>query len=69
MLVQRRRNKAAALKLLRKLLKSQGIHPETITTDKLASYRPAIRNLGLTDRQRPGDMRANNRAENSHLHI
>lgn len=34
MLVQERRNKAAALKLLRKLLKNQGIHPETITTDK-----------------------------------
>ena len=28
MLVQKRRNEAAALKLLRKLLKNQGIHPE-----------------------------------------
>jgi len=37
-LVQKWRNKAAALKLLRKLLKSQGVHPETIVTDKLASY-------------------------------
>ena len=35
-LVQKRRNKHAALKLLRRLLKNQGIHPETITTDKLA---------------------------------
>jgi putative transposase len=69
MLVQRRRNKHAALKLLRKLLKRQGIHPETITTDKLASYRAAARDLGLTDRHRPGGMRANNRAENSHLPI
>src|SRR3974390_2479024 len=40
-LVQKRRNTAAALKLLRKLLKSQGIHPEEIVTDKLASYRAA----------------------------
>jgi putative transposase len=67
MLVQRRRNKHAALKLLRRLLKRQGIHPETITTDKLASYRAAARELGLAARHRPGGMRANNRAENSHL--
>jgi putative transposase len=68
-LVQKRRNKAAALKLLRKLLKTQGIHPESITTDKLASYCAAIRDLGLTARHRPGGMRENNRAENSHLVI
>ncbi len=68
-LVQERRNKAAVLKLLRKLLKNQGIHPETITTDKLASYSAAARDLGLTDRHRPGGMHANNRAENSHLVI
>ncbi len=40
-LVQKRRNKAAALKLLRKLLKNQGNHPETVVTDGLASY-PAL---------------------------
>ena len=57
------------LKLLRQLLKNQGIHPETITTDKLASYRATLRELGLTDRHRPGGMRANNRAEYSHLPI
>jgi len=68
-LVQKRRNKAAALKLLRKLLKSQGVHPETIVTDKLASYRAAARELGLSGRHRPGGMRENNRAENSHLVI
>ena len=53
-LVQKRRNKHAALKLLRRLLKNQGIHPETITTDKLASYGAAVRVLGLTARHRPG---------------
>ena len=68
-LVQKRRNKHAALKLLRRLLKNQGIHPESITTDKLASYRAATRDLGLTGRHHPGGMRANNRAENSHLPI
>ena len=35
-LVQKRRNKVAALKLLRRLLKNQGIHPEVIVTDGLA---------------------------------
>ncbi len=68
-LVQKRPNKHAALKLLRKLLKNQGIHPETITTDKLASYGAAVRELGLKGVHRPGGMRENNRAENSHLAI
>ena len=68
-LAQKRRNKHAALKFLRRLLKNQGIHPEAITTDKLASYRAAVRHLGLTGRHRPGGMRENNRAENSHLAI
>ncbi len=69
MLVQKRRNKAAALKLFRKLLRNQQVHPETIVTDKLASYRAAAKALGLSDRHKPGGMRANNRAENSHLPI
>ena len=66
-LVQKRRNAAAAMKLLRRLLKHQGIHPETISTDKLASYRAALRKLGILDKHRAGGMRQNNRAENSHL--
>jgi transposase-like protein len=53
----------------RKLLKKTGLHPETITTDGLASYRAAMRELGLIKRHRLGGMRANNRAENSHLTI
>ena len=40
-LVQKRRNRHAALKLLRRLLKNQGVHAESIITDKLASYRAA----------------------------
>ena len=68
-LVQKRRNTKAAVRLLRKLLKHQGIHPETIVTDKLASYRAAARELHLSDRHRPGRMLGNNRAENSHLVI
>lgn len=68
-LVQTRRNTAAAMKLFRKLLKNQGVHPETATTDGLGSYRAALRSLGIVDRHRPGGMRENNRAENSHLPI
>ena len=60
---------AAALKLLRRLLKNQGVHPETITTDGLASYGAAVSDMNLTNRHRPGGMRENNRAENSHLVI
>ncbi len=69
MLVQERRNKGAALRLLRKLLRNQGVRPDAIITDKLASYRAAARDLGLADRHQPGGMRENNRAENSHLPI
>ena len=67
--VQKRRNTKAALRLLRKLLKNQGIHPETFTTDKLASYGAALRKLGCGERHRPGQMLPSNRAENSHLVI
>ena len=68
-LVQRRRNKRAAEKLLRKLLKNQGIHPEMMTTDKLPSYGAAMKVLGFVDHHKPGGMRENDRAENSHLPI
>jgi putative transposase len=68
-LVQKRRNAHAAIRLMRRRLKNQGIHPETVTTDKLASYRAALRKLGILDRHRSGGMRQNNRAENSHLPI
>lgn len=62
MLVQERRNKGAALRLLRKLLRNQGGRPEAIMTDKLPSYRAAARDLGLAEGHRPGGMRQNNRA-------
>lgn len=68
-LVQKRPSRAAALKLLRRLLKSRGTHPETIPTDKLASYGAAVRELGMRSVHRPGGLQANNRAENSHLPI
>ncbi len=64
-LVQKRRNKAAAVKLMRKLLKKQGFAPEVIVTDKLRSYGAARTEIGLSARHEQG-LRRNNRAENSH---
>ena len=66
--VQSRRNKKAALKLIRKLLKNQGFVPDTIVTDKLPSYGAALKDLGLSKRHEFGG-RKNNRAENSHLPV
>src|ERR1700739_1145889 len=43
MLVQRRRDSRAALRLMRKLLKKQGFAPKSPTTDKLGSYAAAVR--------------------------
>ena len=68
-LVQKRRNTKAAMRLFRKLLKNTGVRPERISTDRLASYRAAARELGISRRHRPGRMIGNNRAENSHLPI
>ena len=65
-LVQKRRKKCAALKLLRKLLRKQGYVPDEIVTNGLASYGAALDTLGGRSRHRPGRLRDNNRAENSH---
>ncbi len=64
-LVQSRRNKAAAKKFLRKLLKGCEYVPRVIITDKLGSYGAAKREClpGVEHRQ-SGYL--NNRAENSH---
>jgi putative transposase len=64
-LVQSRRNKKAALKLVRKLLKKQGYLPSIVVTDKLPSYGAALKDLGLSRLHDFGG-RKNNRAENSH---
>jgi len=47
MLVQRRRDTRAALRLMRKLLKKQGFAPKLLVTDKLRSYASALRRLRL----------------------
>jgi putative transposase len=64
-LVQSRRNAKAAKRLLRKLLKKQGMAPRVMITDKLASYAAAKKTVmpSVEHRQHKG---LNNRAENSH---
>ena len=64
-LVQRRRDRRAAVRLMRKLLRKQGFAPKKVTTDKLPSYGAAFRHLGLGCHHEQG-LRQNNRAENSH---
>ena len=43
--------------------------PDAIVTDGLKSYPAAMKVLGCIDRHRPGRLRDNNRAENSHLAV
>src|ERR1700761_5930908 len=59
------RDKAAALKFMKRLMKRHG-SARTVTTDGLRSYSAAMKELGNADRQEVGRW-ANNRAENSHL--
>jgi len=64
-LVQSKRNKHAALKLMRKLLKKYAFVPERLVTDDLRSYSSAAQDLGIERRHERGRWK-NNRAENSH---
>jgi putative transposase len=54
LLVQRRRNKTAAVKLMRKLLKKQGFAPDVLVTDKLRSYSAGKSEIGLSARHEQG---------------
>ena len=66
--VARRPATKAALRLLRKLLKNQGIKPTRMVTDRLGSYGAALKLLGIKHLQDVGG-RKNNRAECSHVPI
>ena len=63
--VTKKRDKKAALKFLKKSMRSCD-RPEVIVTDKLRSYGAALKDIGSADRQETGRWE-NNRAENSHL--
>jgi len=62
--VTKTRDKAAALKFMKKALKRHG-SPKSITTDGLRSYKAAMKEIGNTEKQEIGRW-ANNRCENSH---
>ncbi len=64
-LVQPKRDRKAALRLMRKLLRKQQFAPDELVTDKLGSSGAARRELGLLCRHEQG-LRKHNRAENSH---
>lgn len=63
--VTKTRDRASALKFLRKAMKCYG-SPREIVTDRLRSYGAALKAIGNADRQVTGH-HLNNRAENSHL--
>src|ERR1700674_2868143 len=64
-LVQSKRNRHAAVKLMRKLLRKYAFVPERLVTDDLRSYSAAVHVLGIERRHERGRWKTN-RAENSH---
>ncbi|HEY8095037.1 MAG TPA: IS6 family transposase, partial [Methylobacter sp.] len=62
--VTAKRDKAAALRFLKRIMKKYG-RPWSVVTDGLCSYPAATKEIGTADRHEVG-RRLNNRAENSH---
>jgi putative transposase len=62
--VAAKRDKAAALKFLKRIMKKYG-QPRSVVTDGFCSYPAAMKEIGNADRHEVG-RRLNNRAENSH---
>ena len=60
-----RRDKAAALKLLKRVMKKYGA-PRSIFTDRLRAYSAAMNEIGVAAERHEVGGRLNNRAENSH---
>jgi putative transposase len=63
--VSKRRDRNAALDFLKKIMKKHGA-PKVIVTDRLKSYRAAMKTIGNECIQEVGRWK-NNRCENSHL--
>jgi putative transposase len=63
--VTARRDKAAALKLLKRIMKKYGA-PCSIVTDRLRAYSAAMNEIGVAAERHEVARRLNNRAENSH---
>src|SRR5215208_3117270 len=68
-LLQAKRDTKAARKLMRKLLKRQGMAPDEWVTDKNPAYGAALRTLKLTRAPHTRRKHANNRAESSHVPV
>jgi putative transposase len=68
-LVQAKRNKQAAVKLIHKLLKKHGTAPTEWITDKCPVYAAALRDLKIQRAAHIQAKRANNRAESSHVPV
>jgi len=64
-LITKKRDKKSAVRFFKKLFKGQSQQPRQITTDKLASYRAALRDSGCKT-QHITDQYQNNIAEISH---
>ena len=64
MVVTAKRDKTAAVKFLKCIMKKYG-RPRQIVTDGLRAYSAAMKEVGNADCQEVG-RRLNNRAENSH---
>ena len=62
--VTKERDKAAAMKFIKKAMKRHG-KAKAITTDGLRSYKAAMKEIGNAEKQKVGRW-ANNRCENSH---
>jgi putative transposase len=62
--VTAKRDKAAALKILKRIMNKYG-RPRSVVTDGLCSHAAAMKEIGNTDRHEVGRL-LNNRAENSH---
>src|SRR3984893_10823472 len=60
-----KRDKAAALKLLKRIMKKYGA-PRSIVTDGLRAYSAAMNEIGVAAERHEVGGRLNNRAENSH---
>ena len=65
--VTKKRDKKAARKVLKKLVKTYG-KPQEIVTDKLRSYKVALKMLNMKHLQNTTQY-LNNQVENSHLHF
>lgn len=65
--VTKKRDRKAAVKILKKLMSRHG-RPKEIVTDELPSYGAALKELNTQNLQETGQYK-NNQVENSHLHF